>query len=380
MDRRNLLVGMVATQFRFAAGFLGLTFLGPDAALASSGGAGIAQCAGLDEGGTAPASRLRRQRIKDGLRRGFGVQYWGDSFTVTDLAAAPHGLLIIETAKAGASETTPEVFFSADEIRQIGRNGARPVLGYLNLAKVEPYRDYWVAATARNGAPLTPEDAPWIGPSLGLDGTLARYWTPQWHKIVEDRVDRLMALHVDGIFLDDVLQYYTFARAVALGAPDFKGTDDPRSGEAFAQAMMELVTVAVRRARQHDCNALIVVNNGVYIGRDAGTGPVADSLPATFDTYRDDIDGILIESLFAQGGDTGAISVLHEDFASEDIPVLAIDFADTETLPGETTDAMKATVAKRAAAEGFAAYVADDALFNRLYAPVPLEQTDPPSP
>lgn len=364
LRRRGVLLGLLAAQCRLFAGVFGpaLMTLGAGRAKAQSEDDG--KC---DQAGQTWATQ-RRGRIVRALWAGFGVQYWGDSYTAARLVAAPHGLFILEAARVGASliDNSREVFFSAEEMRRIGQEGQRPILGYLNLAKIEPYRDYWIDAVAAAGGrdTLGQQDAPWIGPQVGSDGTLARFWTQEWAAILAERVDGLMGQGVDGLFLDDVLQYFAYYAAQAEGQPEFSSTDGPSSAAEFARAMMVLVVAVADRARLHGCKSLIIVNNGVFIGRDAGNGS-----SEMFDRYRAAIDGILIESVFAAGGNTVAIAALQQDFAAEGIPVLTIEFADAAGPEGEAA----VTAAKtRAASEGFAAYVAQDAMFNRLYAPIPL--------
>lgn len=347
--------------------------------LASTVGAG--HCDQLS-GGTSPWRELRRARLRQALKSGFGVQYWGETFTADHLATAPHGAFIIETAKIGGSSTykSREIFFSADQVRQIGHDGRRPVLGYLNLSKIETYRDYWLdaLASAKGRDTLVQGDAPWIGPSLGSDGTLARFWTPDWEAILADRVDRLMSLGIDGLFLDDVLQYYAYYSSVAEGRSGFAVSDGPATAAEFANAMIKLVLAVASRARKHNCGALIVVNNGVFIGRDAGEDPPGSLRQDSFDSYRSALDGILIESVFASGGNAAAISALHEDFASLGLPVMTIDFANSVAgVPGAET---RGAIAQRADSEGFAPYVADDAIFNRLYPPITAAQGAPALP
>ena len=381
LRRRGVLLGLTAAQLQRVATAFGLTFPSFTRAPVSAGTLGAGHCDQPSDG-TAPWTAQRRARLGRALSSGFGVQYWGETFTADHLAAAPHGAFIIEIAKIGASATgkSREVFFSAEEVRRIGHDGRRPVLGYLNLAKIEPYRDYWVnaLASAKGRDTLGQGDASWIGPSLGRDGTLARFWTPDWEAILTDRVDRLLSQGVDGLFLDDVLQYYAYYTGVSGGRPGFAVPGGPVSAVDFAHAMMQLVIAVASRARQHDCGALVVVNSGVYIGRDAGEDPPGSLRQDTFDRYRSAIDGILIESVFASGGDAAAIAVLQEEFASKGMPVLTIDFADAAAeVPSSET---RVAIGKRATSEGFAPYVADDATFNRLYPPIPFAQAAPALP
>lgn len=376
MRRRDAVLGLLAFQVRRSTAAFGQLFLAFAGNRAFANGVDPKPCEPPAVAGV-PWARQRRARVNHALQAGFGVQYWGKTFAAKDLAAAPHGLFIIETAKIGANtaDTSREVFFTPDEVRQIGHNGQRPVLGYLNLGKIERYRDYWIDANIRADGQgmITEDDAPWIGPDIGPDGTLARFWTPEWEAILADRVDGLMRQGIDGLFLDDVLQYYVYYRAVADRLPGFAKAGGPVSAADFARAMMTLVVRIASHARQIDCGALIVVNNGVFIGRDAGQDLPHSPLPATFARYRSAIDGILIESVFAAGGDAPAIRVLHEEFASQGVPVLTVDFADTATMP---LAEFRARTAQRAISEGFAPYIADDAAFNRLYPPILVNQAD----
>lgn len=378
MRRRDALLGLLAAQLRYLSGICGATFLSSGRGWALDTRQRTESCDPSAEGDRSLKATRRRRRIARGLEDGFGVQYWGATFNANELAAAPHGLLIVEMARLGADAThgTRETFFSADETDKIKKMGQRPVLAYLNLAKVEPYRNYWVdAAIAHAGRKLLQQgDEPWVGPSLGADGTLARFWTPEWAAIVEDRVDRLVQSGVDGLFLDDVLQYYTYHVGVSESRPGFVWVGDPNSVSDFARAMMQLVITVAKRARQNGCEMLIVVNNGVFIGRDAGSIAHDTSSESDFAHYLSEIDGILIESVFAHGGDKIAIAALHEDFADHGVPVLAIDFLDASDQAGGSTGQTRAEIAGLASREGFAAYVVDDPKFNRLYPPIPLRE------
>ena len=381
LGRRGVLLGLTATELRRIATAFGLAL--PQIAKGQvPANSGVAAPCDPPSDGAAALTGQRRARLKRALGSGFGVQYWGKSFTANHLAAAPHGVFIIETAKIGASApgNSREVLFSTEEIRQIGQDGRRPVLGYLNVAKIEPYRNYWVDALAARGGrdTLVQGDVPWIGPSLGPDGTLARFWTPEWEAVLTDRVDLLLAQGVDGLFLDDVLQYFAYYTAVSEGRPGFAVQGGPVSAVDFANAMMTLVIAIANRVRRHDCTALVVVNNGAFIGRDAGADPPGSLRQDRFDQYRSAIDGVLIESVFASGGDAAAISVLQQEFASKGIPVLTIDFADAAA--GVASADTRTAIAKLATREGFAAYVADDARFNRLYPPILTDQAVPAGP
>ena len=292
---------------------------------------------------TEPADS-RALRLTSALKSGYGVQYWGASFQAETLAQAPHGLSIIEATKIGAADTSDgrEVTFTPEEMERIRRQGERPVLAYLNLTEVEPWRDYW------------PEDGktpPWLGPETSTGDKLAAFWRSEWRKILRQRVIRLMNTGVDGLFLDDALNYFV------AGSLTDKAPDMPSDVPAAAEVMLSLVQEIAAQARTVRCNALIIVNNGVFVGRDAGS-----ENRAAFNRYRAAIDGIMIEDGFG-GADTPVLhTALQEDYLAKDIPVLSLDFA----AKAQTED-----MVNRAQVKGYAPYIVLDGSFSSLEPPVP---------
>lgn len=309
------------------------------------------------------AAEARRDRLAEAAERGVGVQYWGPDYDAATLARAPHGLLIMEAARIGAPYTGDgrELYFSRDEVREIRDGGRRVVLGYINVAEIERLRDY--RSDAQNG----PEAPAWRGP-ISRDGEwLANYWTPEWEEIVLARVDRVLAQGYDGVFLDDALHYYTFAASLLEPGALKRDAGTPMDAAGFARAMMRLVRRAAERARSHDREALVVVNNAAYIGRDAGPDPVG-AAPSAFDAYRAAIDGVLMEAMFAPNANPASPTVLREDYLSRGIAVISVDFV--SAFSGMPPDRVRDLVASRAQEQGFAPYVADNPRFDRLYPPI----------
>ncbi|MFO1144214.1 MAG: endo alpha-1,4 polygalactosaminidase [Amaricoccus sp.] len=312
-------------------------------------------------------------RVSHAPRSGFGIQYWGDRYTAAGLADAPHCALIIEASLAGAeSPTGRERLFTADEVARIRRGGERPVYAYLNVAELEPNRDYWVArfgTAADPGAPDASSPAWYAG--TGPSGEwLAAYWTPEWAAILERRIDAFLARGYDGVFLDDVLHYYTWSSpgvAVPTHAPAPK-----RSGD-FAAAMMALVRKLGHYARLEavlrNPGFVVVVNGGAFIGWDAATGDIAPTAPhPAFANYLASIDGIAIESVLGDEGQQATLDALRQGFASHGIPVLTIDYLSRQADADYA--AFTARMAERAAALGFLPYVAANESFSRLDPPV----------
>lgn len=314
------------------------------------------------------ADRMRAMSLGRALDAGFGVQYWGDQYTAEGLAEQPHGLLIIEVARLGAqySANGREEFFTPQDIARISRDATRPVLGYLNVSEIEDYRDYWVDVEG-----VDADMPPWFGP-LGQHGDrLSAYWLDSWRDVLLDRVDRLMATGVDGLLLDDVLHYYTHATGAHTPWPEDKRPNGPKDASGLAKAMMALVVEVSDRVREWNCDAFVVVNNGAFIGRDAGGDEgTGGSLPE-FETYRAAIDGILVENALSSAAHPSTRVALTEDFQSHGLQVLTVDAVDG---PGASDiGSARKSVAEDAFLAGFYPYVVDDGWFNRLWEPIPVE-------
>ena len=308
----------------------------------------------------APAAPPRRpdatEARKIDLAEGFGIQYWGDAYTAHHLSQTPHGLLFIEpaTASRDASPTGREVWFTPGEVSEIRRDGARPVLAYMNVGVIETYRDYWIDADNDERAALRGGTGPGGAP-------IAAFWTDAWRAVLFDRLDRLLDTGFDGVLLDDVLQYYDVSTALATVARDMPRT--PQDPPTFARAMMNLILALRRHADTHRCGTLLVVNNGVFVGRDAGPDARGD-----FDAYRRAIDGIMIESLFTPRAQPPAISALREDFVALGIPVFDVEIA--SSLPGMAIDTFRSVAQRNAYSLGAHAYVAKTHEYNALEAPI----------
>lgn len=311
--------------------------------------------------------------VRDWLAHGFGIQYWGHRYAAEALAGSPHGVLIIEPAKAGADPNGPtrELFFSPEEIQAIRGDRRRPVLGYLNLGEIETNRDYYIDALRAQGGDretTRTETAPLLcGAETAHGERLAAFWTPEWQTVVGERADRLLELGLDGLFLDDVLHYYTWARG-----DDLRGIDQPclanrpKGAQAFARAMMALVEGLAARADRRRPHSLVFVNNGAFIGRDAGLEHAWVRI--AFDRYRSAIDAVLVESVLSPRIEGQTVGVLRSDFLEQGLPVLSVDFVTQSE--GRSAAEFRAMIRARAAKVGFIPYVADDQAFDRLYSPL----------
>lgn len=316
--------------------------------------------------GQAQARAAARDRLKRALKTGFGVQYWGDTHSVAGLEDAGHGLLIVEATRVGAPDSPDgeEIRFTAEEVRRISKTGIRPVIAYLELTEIEVYRDYWMRHLRGLETPEDALSAPWIGPRTDSGEQLALYWHPFWEEVLVERVERLMALGFDGIMFDDALHYFSFQSGEGL---HWQGPAAAPPADGHAMAMMRLVLRLTGAMRAADPSAIAIVNNGVFIARDAAAKAGPDEAGQVFEHYAAGLDGILIESLFAPGATQTARGAVEEDFAARGISVLTIDFLTSfQPLPEDTA---RAILGRRASDSGFCPYVAPDEKFDRLAPP-----------
>ena len=309
-----------------------------------------------------PQAVWRSRLSPDDLARGFGVQYWGAGYSARDLGRAAQGLLIVEPARASgaASPDGRELWFTPSDVARM-RQGGRRVIAYLNVAKVEAYRDY-----ALDAAEASRAAAPWDAGTTGSGDPLAAYWTAAWRDVLVERLDRILDAGYDGGMLDDILQYHDWAVGLNHLRPSDPPAEMPGNAAGFARAMMALVEALRERADQRRCGTILVANNGAFILRDAGASIPADDREAP--PYVGLIDAILVESLLTPREQSVAVDALRSDFQRFGVPVLVVEFASSR--PGRAFAETMALVRDRAQALGFVPYVARDSSFSRLEAPL----------
>lgn len=311
----------------------------------------------------------RRARLAVALKGGFGVRYWGADYTAQSLAAAPHGLLIMEPALEGADPATGrrERGFTPAEVAAIRRDGARPVYAYANLGEAAPYRDYWLDRLGTFDPPVGsgPSDG-WLA-GRNLEGEfLTAFWSPAWARLLADQVDAMLAAGYDGVFLDDALHYFTWG-----GRPPFSSPGAPTSLAASAIAMMRLVISTARHARRGSAFARedfgLIVNGAPFIGWDAASPRATEPHPI-FDLYLAELDGVAIEGALLPVPTAATVAMLRDGFASGGVNVLTIDFH--VAAPDIAAETLRAQVTARAHAAGMHPYLAETQRFDALAPPL----------
>jgi uncharacterized protein (TIGR01370 family) len=296
--------------------------------------------------------------------------------------------LIIDASVHGADAALGlrERLFSTEEVSAIRRGGKRPVFAYLNVGELAPYRSYWVDAFGAAGPPAkgsTPgerEVPAWYGGMSKEGEHLAAFWTPAWLEVLRRQIDALLERGYDGVFLDDVLHYYTWGSGVRLNS--VQGGDRtkiPANMSEFARDMMMLVLQVGAYAR-HDAplarpDFALIVNGGAYIGWDAASQTGAsEAWDPLLDRYVDALDAIAMESALGVSPDCATVKALQQNYAAMGVAVLSIDFHSRHPLV--LIEEFRAQIARLANTFGFLPYMAADELFNRLDPPILPETAD----
>jgi len=165
--------------------------------------------------------------------------------------------------------------WTVDQIASLKAGGRNRVLTYLSLGSCEQQRDYW--ARAPDGfIPCGLNTKAQLGPYAGFpEETWVNSADPDLqHLIVDFVAPRLLALGVDGLFLDN------------MDVVDRGDVLDARCDAVCAQGSLDLV----RRLRERFPDALLVTNNGTTdvtrLGRSGGL------------TFPSLLDGVTHEGVF----------------------------------------------------------------------------------
>lgn len=311
----------------------------------------------------------RRTRLGAALAGGFGVQYWGADYGAQSLAAAPHGLLIVEPTLVGADAATGrrERAFSPAEVAAIRRGGARPVYAYANLGEAAPYRDFWLDRFGVFDPPVGsgPGDG-WLAGRNSEGELLAAFWSPDWARVLADQIDAMLFAGYDGVFLDDALHYFTWGDAAPFSVPGA-----PTSLATSATTMMTLLIATARHARQGSALARedfgVIVNGAPFIGWDAASPQATEPHPL-FERYLAELDGVAIEGALLPASAAATVSMLRDSFAARGVSVLTIDFLGA--APNISAATLRAKVTAAAHAAGMRPYLADTPRFDALAPPL----------
>lgn len=183
---------------------------------------------------------------------------------LTDLAAAPFDLAVIDLSRDGGAD-----FFSREEISALQSSG-KIVLAYFEIGALETYRPEWsrvprdLLAGKVDGWP---------------DEQYVKFWDERWWPIVQGRVDLALAAGFDGAYLDLVTAYEEIP---APGLP----------AEERARRMVDLIVRVSRYAKSRAPGFKIVPQNAPELATWSYWEPAPNR------KYLDAIDGFALESVF----------------------------------------------------------------------------------
>lgn len=156
-----------------------------------------------------------------------GIRSWGyqlQSLDVARAAASPFDLLVVDPAKDGSDESalTPA---ELDRLKRKPDGSRRLVLAYLSIGEAESYRGYWKLDWKKHKpAWLLRENPEWD------ENYAVCFWDPGWQAIMygtpEARLDRILAVGFDGVYLDkcDVFDDMRQHKMIeAASRPDIEG-------------------------------------------------------------------------------------------------------------------------------------------------------------
>ena len=239
----------------------------------------------------------------------FHLQYSG--VNAATIAAAGLDLFITEGSPFGLNAAISDI-----ELAQIQATGTL-VVGYVNTSVTDDTRSYWQTNWTSNGTDTGTvlAGAPaWLQaqPSNPF-GYTVDYTDPAWQQIVINQSVELVSRGYNGVFLDDIGQYFT------AGATSGSITDQ-------ALAMMQFVIAIDAAIRAVNPDARIITNGLPYIITDATGG----STTVTAQSFLNVIDAMLLESYYGINGphESAAIAIALANIAPH-ADLLAVEYGGT---------------------------------------------------
>jgi cysteinyl-tRNA synthetase len=113
-----------------------------------------------------------------------------------ELLAENVSLLIVDPENGDG-----ELQFTKEQIKQFKESG-KIVLAYISIGEAENWRKYWKKEWDRKPPTwIGEEDPEWE------DNFYVQYWNPEWKSIVFQRLDQILPIGYDGVYLDMVDAY-----------------------------------------------------------------------------------------------------------------------------------------------------------------------------
>lgn len=261
----------------------------------------------------------------------YALQY--SQVNVDQVIASGVDLFITE---GGAQTGFAASAISAADLAQLQAAGVR-VLGYVNLSVTDDARPYWDETWTDDGTDSGTPTA--LAPDWLVDqpanpwGYVVDFSDPGWQQIVIDQAVDLIRQGFDGVFLDDLAQYFV------SGATGLTVSEQ-------ASVMMALVSELAEAIRAIDPQAMIVVNGTPYIVSDA-VGGTASPVSTEF---LADIDAMLFENFWGISNTEAEAIAYAQEVIGPHAQMLALDYGGSALQNG--------LVQAYATAHGFLPYLA----------------------
>jgi uncharacterized protein (TIGR01370 family) len=254
----------------------------------------------------------------------FAIIYNGDNgatYTPIGLKKFGHDLVVINPARVIQTTGTPgETLWTSTEVDTIKSGGAL-VLGYLNVAKVNDYtsewRKTWTTDHEASGANLHPGAPDFLRDNdpmhVEANTRLVDFTKADWKDVLHARIDILIANHFNGMFLDDVLNYYT-PYGVSLAES--------------ARAMRDLIIDLAAYAHSKSPTFIIMENGGPdLISHTTNDNTPLDTSKAA--AFYGSIDAFLAEGYFQSPltgqQDTYAINTTITNYGTQGVALFSAD-------------------------------------------------------
>ncbi len=326
------------------------------------GGAGNDTLYGDRSSSTGPSIAAQQQVVNNAFAqlgvKSFGLLYQGTQYTAAELAKMTHDLLIINPGKSSNTNVVKsEVLWTAAELASIKNTGeAKVLIGYLNTSKINTFSGSWNTSWVdANGNPKS--DASWLGtkdPNF-TNTYLVDYKSAEWKTVLYARMDKMIKDGFNGIFLDDVLEYYT------------RNANDKSKIYAAAEAMRDLVVdlrahadQTLKTLNKDPDKFLFIVNGAPYLISD-GNKEGLDPLTQADLNYFKAIDAFVGENYFSRNLDY-AWEKAQAEFGFRGITLLSLD-------TDQVTDQQRIDIMKLAISEGFLPFATENSSYDTLNNP-----------
>ncbi len=268
----------------------------------------------------------------------FGLQY-GD-VDYSQVSASSYDLFITEGNPLDS--TGIQAAFTTSQLSALEAQG-RTVVGYVDVSVVADNRYYWQANWTSNHfqtGTLTADAPSWLKDGApikdgngDITGYIADFSDPAWQHIVLQQADWLVDHGYNGVFLDDIEQYFELAKTA--GEPDT---------QTLARDMINFVSEIDHSIKKINPDAYVVVNGDPYILGDANSATESSKFLGSFD------------------------KMLMENYGTTDYDNAKTDIGASRLLALYSQDSTSAKLseAQHAEADHIAAYDAPDQNYDSL--------------